>query len=82
MNNFMFNYFGPLPQKYCVYFYFLSIFFGIIFAISILSIVSFIVFNQKKLNSLTTMNLILFSINSFIVYFVNRLLHTMCVRSL
>ena len=29
MSNFMNTYFGPLGEEYCVYFYALSIFFGI-----------------------------------------------------
>ena len=76
------NYFGPLGEDYCVYFYALSIFFGIGFAISLISVISFIVFNHKKVNSTFIINTIIILLNAFFLYLSNRLLHTMCVKAL
>lgn len=80
-NNFLNNYFGPLPKEYCVYFYALSILFGAIFVISAISFVTFIVLYYKKVNMMFIVNSSLVLLQSFLVYLVNRLLHTMCVKS-
>ena len=81
-SSFMNAYFGPLSREYCAYFYVLSIFFGIVFVIVLLSIVGFIAMNYKKVNGMYMMNSVLVLVNLFIVYFANRLLHTMCVKSI
>lgn len=82
MNNFMNSYFGPLGKEYCTYFYVLSIIFGIGFVISLLSIGSFIVMNHKKVDAMFVANSIMVLFNAFLAYLVNRLLNTMCVKSL
>ncbi len=74
------SYFGPLDKKYCVYFYMLSVFFGFIFITTLFLIIFTIIFYHKKMNIIV--QLIFMLINSFIAYFVNRLLNTMCNRSL
>lgn len=76
------DYFGPLGQEYCVYFYVLSIIFGISFFLSIVSILTFVVFNYKKVNSTFVMNSVLVLLNTFFLYLSNRLLNNMCVRTL
>jgi hypothetical protein len=80
MNNFMNSYFGPLGQEYCVYFYALSIIFGITFLFSAISIASFIVMHHKKVDVMFIVNAALVLFNSFLAYLANRLLHTMCVK--
>jgi len=82
MNNFMDKYFGPLPREYCVYFYALSIFFGFVFIVSLGSFLAVLVFNFKKMNAMVIVNGIMVLINAFLAYLVNRLLHTMCVKSI
>ncbi len=82
MNNFMNSYFGPLGQEYCVYFYALSIIFGVTFVFSALSIASFIVMHHKKVDVMFIVNSILVLFNSFLAYLANRLLHTMCVKTI
>ena len=82
MNAFMNNYFGPLPREYCIYFYILSVFFGILFVISLLSIASFLILHFKKVNSLFIINSFLVLFNTFLGYLANRLLNTMCVKSI
>lgn len=76
------DFFGPLGKESCDYFYFFSVA-GFIFMIlfALFTIVILVRF-YKKLNPALIANLIAMIINSFIVYFSNRLLYTMCVKTL
>lgn len=76
------KYFGPLPREYCVYFYALSIACGIIFVTSLLSITYFMVNHIKQVNAMFIVNSGLILLNTFLAYLANRLLHTMCVKSI
>ena len=81
MNDLMNYFFGPLPKEYCLYYYFLAVISAIIFVITALSFIAIIIKSKKmKMNMWLGMFNTLLSI--FIGYFVSRLLHTMCVRSL
>lgn len=82
MNSFMNKYFGPLPREYCVYFYVLSIIFGITFVLSAISIAYFMIMHFKKVNAMFVSNSFLVLTNTFLAYIANRLLHTMCVKSI
>lgn len=82
MNSFMNKYFGPLPREYCVYFYFLAVIFGVMFVLSVLSIAYFMVMHFKKVNAMFVSNSIMLLANTFLAYIANRLLHTMCVKSI
>jgi hypothetical protein len=82
MDNFMDAYFGPLGKEYCVYFYVLSIIFGVTFVLSAFSIGSFIVMHGKKVDSMFVANSFLILFNTFLAYLSNRLLNTMCVKTL
>jgi hypothetical protein len=82
MDNFMDAYFGPLGKEYCVYFYVLSIIFGVTFVLSAISIGSFIVMHSKKVDSMFVANSFLILFNTFLAYLSNRLLNTMCVKTL
>lgn len=81
-SSFMNQYFGPLSREYCVYFYALSIIFGVIFATSVISIAYFMITHIKKVNLMFIVNSVLILLNSFLAYLANRLLHTMCVKSI
>ena len=81
MNDFMNTYFGPLGQEYCIYFYALSIFFGIAFMLSVISVVTYMITHINKIDMKMLIHTFFLLINSFLAYLVNRLLHTMCVRS-
>jgi hypothetical protein len=81
MDSLLNKYFGPLGKEYCVYFYALSVLFGISFMLSLLSIFYFFIFNYKKVNSTFVANSVFILLNTFFAYFVNRLLHGMCVKS-
>ena len=82
MDNFMNDYFGPLGQEYCMYFYVLSIIAGVSFALSAVSVVSYAVMHYNKINSMFVINSVLVLFNTFLAYIANRLLHTMCVKSI
>lgn len=81
-DNFMNSYFGPLGKEYCVYFYALSIIFGITFILSAFSIASFVVMHYKKVDAMFVANSFLVLFNTFLAYLANRLLHTMCVKTI
>ena len=82
MNSFMNTYFGPLGEEYCVYFYALSIFFGIAFVLSVISVVTYMFTNINKINMTFLIHTFFLLLNSFLAYLVNRLLHTMCMKSI
>ena len=74
--------FGPLTKESCNYFYFFSIagFFTIIVFI-LFGLVVMLRF-YKKVDERVILNLIAMIINSFLLYFSNRLLYTMCMKVL
>jgi hypothetical protein len=80
-NQFITNYFGPLPKEYCAYFYILSMVFAIYFLIIFFTMLGYVFTNIKNLNFSIIMKF-LFSLSSaLVIYFANRLLHTMCINS-
>lgn len=82
MSNFMSNYFGPLNKHSCMYFLIITIIFFILLVIVILSEIFWIFKNFKQLNFRTLTGAVLIIFNVFLAYFVNRLLYTMCTKSL
>ena len=76
------KYFGPLPREYCVYFYILSVICGFIFVTSTISIAYFMLMHFKKVNTMFVINSLMVLFNTFLAYVANRLLHTMCVKSI
>ena len=82
MDNLVESYFGPLSREYCAYFYFLSLFFGLFFVITLVSILILVLTQTNKINTMFIANSVFVLLNLFLGYFVNRLLNTMCIRSL
>jgi hypothetical protein len=82
MSNFMNDYFGPLGKEYCTYFYVLSIIFGLVFVFSAISIASVIVMHHKKVDTMFIINSFFILFNSFLAYLANRIMNTMCVKTL
>lgn len=82
MDSFMNTYFGPLGEEYCIYFYALSIFFGIAFVLSVISVVIYMFTHVNKINMNFIIHTFFLLLNSFLAYLVNRLLHTMCMKSI
>ena len=76
------TYFGPLGEEYCVYFYALSIFFGIAFVLTVISVITYMFTHFNKINMSVLMHSFFLVLNSFLAYLVNRLLHTMCMKSI
>lgn len=74
--------FGPLSSDACFYFYFLTAFFYFLLVISLIAGIIFIIKKPNQLNFKTGMHGILLIFNIFLAYFVNRLLYTMCNKSL
>jgi hypothetical protein len=76
------SYFGPLDKESCVYFLIMSMIFFVGLIILFFNEVLYVVKNFNKLNfRLFTSGLIIL-FNIFLAYFVNRLLYTMCTKSL
>ena len=81
MSNFVNAYFGPLNKDWCVYFQILSMFFLFMFVTSAILAVTLGIKNIKKLNFMTVLHAVALLGNTLLAYFVNRLLHTMCLNS-
>jgi hypothetical protein len=74
--------FSPLNKDWCNYFLFISMIMYVIFILAIFTEVVFIFNHFKTLNFRTIMHGFLMLINAFLAYMVNRLLYSMCVKSL
>ena len=74
--------FSPLTnKKYCNYFYFFSVFSFILMVIFIIIILLAILRFRKKMNYSIIMHLTTMIINTFLLYFSNRLWYSMCVNN-
>lgn len=82
MDSLMSNYFGPLDKGACVYFLIISVIFFIALILVSISEILFLIQNFKRVNFRMVMNGVIILFNIFLAYFVNRLLNTMCTRSL
>ena len=78
----MTTFFGPLDRSSCIYFRFLTIFFFAILVFALFTELLFVVKNFRQLNLRIFTSGILLLFNIFLAYFVNRLLYSMCDRSL
>ena len=72
---------GPLHPNYCYYFYVLALIFLVTFVAAIIGCLSML-FNNKKASTQTITNCVLLTLNSLILYLVNRLMFNMCRNSL
>ena len=82
MSDFMTMYFGPLNKEWCNYFLFLSMLMFALLVIAIFTEAVFLFRHYNTLNSRIIMNGVFMLANAFLAYIVNRLLYTMCVKSL
>ena len=82
MSNLMYTFFSPLDKQSCVYFLILSMIFFAMLVFAIITEMVFIFKNFNSLNFRTVTSGLLLLFNAFIAYFVNRLLYTMCSKSL
>jgi hypothetical protein len=78
----MSNYFGPLDKSACMYFLIIAVIFFIGLVLVFVSELLFLVQNYNKLNIRMISATVLILFNLFLAYFFNRLLYSMCTRSL
>jgi hypothetical protein len=76
------DFFGPLNKDSCKYFYYVSIIAGISLAITSCGALFVVITHFKKLDFLMISSIAQILINTFIVYFLNRILYSMCIGSL
>jgi len=76
------TFFGPLDKNACVYFFILTFFFFLVLVLTLISELFFLVKHYKSLNLKMFTSGILILANIFLAYFVNRLMYTMCMKSL
>ncbi len=74
--------FSPLDKGACVYFLIITMIFYIMLLLTFLGEIWFAIKNYKQLNFKVVSNGVLLLFNIFIAYFVNRLLYSMCSKSL
>lgn len=82
MSDLMTQLFGPLDKSACVYFLLITVLFFITLILILGSELIFAFQNFSKLNFRVVTNGVLILFNIFVAYFVNRLLYTMCTKSL
>ena len=82
MSYLMYTFFSPLDKQSCVYFLILSMIFFAMLVFAIITEMVFIFKNFSSLNFRMVTSGLLLLFNAFIAYFVNRLLYTMCSKSL
>lgn len=82
MSNLVTKFFGPLDKGNCIYFLIICGIFFITLVLTLFSELYFVIRHSDKLNFRVVSNGILILFNIFLAYFVNRLLYTMCSRSL
>jgi len=81
MTDFM-SFFGPLDKSACVYFLIISVIFFIGLLLLLGSEIIYVLQNFNKLNFRVISTGVIILFNMFIAYFVNRLLYTICNKSL
>ena len=79
MDNFLTSVFGPLGKDYCLYFYLLSMV-GF-FLLALLLVTSLMVGISQRKGIDFYFQMLTIGIGYAILYFQNRLLHSMCVGS-
>ncbi len=82
MQDLMAMFFGPLSRQSCVYFLILSMIFFTVLVFTLLADLYFIIKNYKIMDYKFVQGGTLIGFNLFIAYFVNRLMYTMCAKSL
>lgn len=78
-NSLMDSIYGPLNKEYCIYFYILSVIGFMLMIVSILSTLFIGITKQK--NSKFYAEMFMISIMYGLIYFHNRLLHSICTSS-
>lgn len=82
MSNFVSQFFGPLDKGSCAYFLIISIIFFVGLVILILNEIYFVATNFRRINLRMFTSGVIIMFNIFLAYFVNRLLYSMCTKTL
>ena len=82
MSNLLTLIYGPLDKSACNYFLIISVMFFLALIILLGTEIIYILKNFGRLNFRTISSGVIILFNVFIAYFVNRLLYTMCNKSL
>jgi hypothetical protein len=82
MADFMSQYFGPLDKSSCLYFLIVTVIFFVALVSVLITEILYMIKNYNKLNFRMVSGGILILFNIFLAYFVNRLMYSMCVKSL
>ena len=75
-------FFGPLDKSACIYFFLISAVFLMSFLLLLGSEIIYLLTNSGKLNIRIVATGVMMLFNAFLAYFVNRLLYTICSKSL
>lgn len=76
------NLLGPLDKSACLYFYILSVLFLFVFIFFVFGGIVFFIRRRKQMTTDFVIKGLLMLFNAFLAYFINRLLYTMCSKSL
>lgn len=82
MNSYHNKVFGPLDKTACIYFYFYTAFFFVTLMLTTISSIYYLIKSPSKASLREIGFSIVMIFNIFLAYFVNRLMYTMCERSL
>jgi hypothetical protein len=81
MANIMNYLFGPLGKEYCIYFYGMTVFSFMLFIFSSIHIIRHLMNKSKTNDSKFFITSFLTILYALLVYFINRLMYTMCLNS-
>jgi len=82
MSNILSSISGPLDKSSCAYFFILTILFFVIFVISIIGHIFILIKDRKSLTFSNITGGVYMMFTLFMAYFVNRLMYTICNKSL
>ena len=82
MTNFQNLFFGPLNSDACIYFYFVTAFFLFLLILALFAGIALVIKRPSVINFKTGLHALLIFFNIFLAYFVNRLLYTICNKTL
>jgi len=82
MSDLMTSFFGPLDKSACVYFLIISVLFFISLVLLFATEIYYLIKNFGNIKFRNVGNGLIILFNMFIAYFVNRLLYTMCNKTL
>jgi hypothetical protein len=73
---------GPISEKYCYYFYILSVLAILFFVMVFAGIVYTALMSKQKFNPWHVFLLLVYSCQFLLIYLQNRLLYNMCIHSI